>query len=339
MEREVRKSGSIIMKMEVTKKLAQIAYIKRIINARESAIFLVFLVFCVVLGIISPNFLSMRNITNVVRQFSMITIVAVGMTFVIITGGIDLSVGGIVAFSGVSTAWLLVAQQFPIGLAIIMGLILGLLAGYTNALLIVKVKLPPFIATLGMMQVSRGLVLALTKGYPIQPFPAGFLFIGQGTIGIIPVPILIMICVVITAHIFLSKTTTGRYIYYVGSNPTAAKLSGINVNRILSLVYVLAGCMSGLAAVILVARLSSAQSSIALGWELDAIAAVVIGGASLAGGEGSILGTLIGAAMMGVIRNALILLHVSVYWQSVVIGLVIIAAVTIDRIRQSQQSE
>jgi ribose transport system permease protein len=313
--------------------------LKRLFRARESAILVVFVLFCVFLGIVAPNFFTVRNITNVVRQFSMITIVAVGMTFVIITGGIDLSVGGIVAFAGVSAAWLLVKWHLPILPSILIGMFLGFTVGALNALLIVQIQLPPFIATLGMMQVSRGLVLVLTKGYPIQPFPPAFLSIGQGTLGFIPVPILIMIGVVLIAHIFLSKTTIGRYIYYVGSNPTAAKLSGINVRRILSLVYILAGLASGLAAVILIARLASAQSSMAVGWELDAIAAVVIGGASLSGGEGSIVGTLIGAALMGVIRNALILLHVSVYWQDVVIGLVIIVAVTIDRIRQHGRNE
>jgi ribose/xylose/arabinose/galactoside ABC-type transport system permease subunit len=310
---------------------------QRIFKARESMILVVFILFCALLGIVAPNFLTVRNITNVVRQFSMITIVAVGMTFVIITGGIDLSVGGIVAFVGVSTAWLMVAEHLPIWVAISAGILMGVLVGFVNGILIVKIGLPPFIATLGMMQVSRGLVLALTKGYPIQPFPQRFLDIGQGALWFIPTPILIMLAVVVVAHVFLSKTTVGRYIYYVGSNPVAANLSGINVKRILFTVYVLAGLASGIAAVILVARLSSAQSSMALGWELDAIAAVVIGGASLSGGEGSIPGTLIGAAMMGVIRNALILLHVSVYWQNVVIGLVIIAAVTFDRLRQQRQ--
>jgi ribose transport system permease protein len=313
--------------------------LKRLFRAHESAILVVFVLFCVFLGIVAPNFFTLRNITNVVRQFSMITIVAVGMTFVIITGGIDLSVGGIVAFAGVCTAWLLVKWHLPIVPSILVGLLLGLAVGVLNALLIVQIQLPPFIATLGMMQVSRGLVLVLTKGYPIQPFPPSFLGIGQGTLGIVPIPILIMIGVVLVAHVFLSKTTMGRYIYYVGSNPTAAKLSGINVRRVLSLVYILAGLAGGLAAVILIARLASAQSSMAMGWELDAIAAVVIGGASLSGGEGSIVGTLIGAALMGVIRNALILLHVSVYWQDVVIGLVIIVAVTIDRIRQHGRNE
>ncbi len=312
-------------------------FLRTILDSQESMLLIILVLFCVVLSIIAPNFLTTRNISNVVRQFSMITIVAVGMTFVIITGRIDLSVGGIVAFVGVSTAWLIVGAGIPIPLAVFLGLLIGSLIGYLNALLIVRVNLPFFIATLGMMQVSRGIVLALTKGYPIRPFPDEFLVIGHGELGMVPIPIIVMIVVVIIAHIFLSKTTTGRYIYYVGSNPEAAELSGIKVQRILSLPYIFTGLTSAIASIILIARLSSAQSNIGEGWELDAIAAVVIGGASLSGGEGSIIGTLIGAALMGVIRNALILLHVSAYWQTVVIGCVIIAAVTVDQIRQKQK--
>lgn len=312
-------------------------YFRSLFDAQESMIFVIFVLFCLVLSIVAPNFLTARNISNVVRQFSMITIVAVGMTFVIITGGIDLSVGGIVAFVGVSVAWLIVKVQMPIWLAILLGIAMGSFLGYINSLLIVRVNLPPFIATLGMMQVSRGLVLALTKGYPIRPFPEKFLQFGHGEIGVIPVPIVIMLIVILLAHLFLSKTSMGRYIYYVGSNREAAELSGIKVKKVLTLAYVLAGFTSSIAAIILTARLSSAQSNMGEGWELDAIAAVVIGGASLSGGEGSIIGTLIGAALMGVIRNSLILLHVSAYWQTVVIGCVIIAAVTVDQMRQKRK--
>lgn len=309
------------------------SFIKMTFNFQESAILLVFIIFCVILAIVSPRFLAPQNISNVIRQFSMIAIVAVGMTFVIISGGIDLSVGGIVAFVGVSTAWMIVNMGLPIWVAIIVALILGSLLGLVNAILVVKVGLPPFIATLGTMQISRGLVLALTKGYPIRPLPENFLRIGHGKIGVIPIPIIIMVVVVLIAHIYLSRTTNGRYVYYTGSNLEAAVLSGIKTKRVLSSVYVITGLLCAVAAVVLTARLSSAQSNMAEGWELDAIAAVVIGGASLSGGVGSVIGTLIGAAIMGVIRNAMVLLHVSVYWQTVVIGCVILAAVTIDKIR------
>jgi ribose transport system permease protein len=310
--------------------------IKRLFSFREAGILFVLVALCVILSIIAPRFLTLRNVTNVVRQFSVIAIMSVGMTYVIITAGIDLSVGSIIALSGCMTAWFLV-EGYPIWLSVLIGLALGMLTGIVNGLLIVKVRLAPFIATLGTMGIARGLVLALTMGYPIQPFPEAFEVIGRGYLGPIPIPVVIMAVVVIAGHIFLSRTTIGRYIYYVGSNPTAARLSGLNVGRILILVYTVAGLLSGLAAVVLVSRLTSAQSNMGTGWELDAIAAVVIGGTSLAGGEGSVLGSLIGAALMGVIKNALILLGVNVYWQSVVIGIVIVLAVALDAWRQSRR--
>jgi ribose transport system permease protein len=310
--------------------------IKRLFSFREAGILFVLIALCVILSIVAPRFLTLRNVTNVVRQFSVIAIMSVGMTYVIITAGIDLSVGSIIALSGCMTAWFLV-EGYPIWLSVLIGLALGALTGIVNGLLIVKVRLAPFIATLGTMGIARGVVLALTMGYPIQPFPEAFEVIGRGYLGPIPIPVVIMTVVVIAGHIFLSRTTIGRYIYYVGSNPTAARLSGLNVGRILILVYTLAGFLSGLAAVVLVSRLTSAQSNMGTGWELDAIAAVVIGGTSLAGGEGSVLGSLIGAALMGVIKNALILLGVNVYWQSVVIGIVIVLAVALDAWRQSRR--
>jgi len=310
--------------------------LKRLFSFREAGILFVLIVLCVILSIVAPRFLTLRNVTNVVRQFSVIAIMSVGMTYVIITAGIDLSVGSIIALSGCMTAWFLV-EGYPIWLSVLIGLALGALTGIVNGLLIVKVRLAPFIATLGTMGIARGLVLALTMGYPIQPFPEAFEVIGRGYLGPIPIPVVIMTVVVIAGHIFLSRTTIGRYIYYVGSNPTAARLSGLNVGRILILVYTVAGLLSGLAAVVLVSRLTSAQSNMGTGWELDAIAAVVIGGTSLAGGEGSVLGSLIGAALMGVIKNALILLGVNVYWQSVVIGIVIVLAVALDAWRQSRR--
>ena len=310
--------------------------LKRLFSFREAGILFVLIALCVILSIVAPRFLTLRNVTNVVRQFSVIAIMSVGMTYVIITAGIDLSVGSIIALSGCMTAWFLV-EGYPIWLSVLIGLALGALTGIVNGLLIVKVRLAPFIATLGTMGIARGLVLALTMGYPIQPFPEAFEVIGRGYLGPIPIPVVIMTVVVIVGHIFLSRTTIGRYIYYVGSNPTAARLSGLNVGRILILVYTVAGLLSGLAAVVLVSRLTSAQSNMGTGWELDAIAAVVIGGTSLAGGEGSVLGSLIGAALMGVIKNALILLGVNVYWQSVVIGIVIVLAVALDAWRQSRR--
>jgi ribose transport system permease protein len=310
--------------------------IRALFSFREAGILLVLLALCAILSLIAPRFLTVKNLQNVARQFSVIAIMSVGMTYVIITAGIDLSVGSVIALSGCMTAWYLV-DGYPIWLSVLIGLSLGALTGLVNGLLIVKINLAPFIATLGTMGIARGVVLALTMGYPIQPFPEEFQFFGRGSLGPIPIPVVIMTIIIILGHIFLTRTTTGRYIYYVGSNPTAARLSGLKVGRILILVYTLAGLLAGVSAVVLISRLTSAQSNMGMGWELDAIAAVVIGGTSLAGGEGSVLGSLIGAALMGVIKNALILLGVNVYWQSVVIGIVIVLAVGLDAWRQSRR--
>ena len=310
--------------------------LNRILRSREIGIFLVLFVICVFLAIAAPRFLMLSNITNVARQMAVIAIISVGMTYVIITGGIDLSVGSTVAFTGCITALMLV-EGYSIPLCIFAGLLLGTLVGFVNGFLIVYIKLAPFIATLGTMGIARGLVLALTKGYPIQPFPKSFELIGRGYVGICPVPVLITIIIIIIGHILLSKTKIGRYIYYIGSNEKAARLSGLNVNGTLLFVYTIAGFFCGLASIVLISRLTSAQSNMGSGFELDAIAAVVIGGTSLSGGEGSVLGSLIGAALMGIIKNALILLGVNVYWQSVVIGLVIVLAVSIDSFRKNNK--
>jgi len=309
-------------------------WLSKIFRMREIGIFVVLVIICIFLAITAPRFLKISNITNVARQMAVIAIISVGMTYVIVTGGIDLSVGSTVAFTGCITALLLV-EGYPIAFCIFIGLLLGTLVGLVNGLLIVYVKLAPFIATLGTMGIARGLVLALTRGYPIQPFPKEFEMIGRGYLGILPIPVLIMIAIVVLGHILLSKTKIGRYIYYIGSNETAARLSGLNVNAILIFVYTAAGFLSGLASIVLISRLTSAQSNMGSGYELDAIAAVVIGGTSLSGGEGTVLGSLIGAALMGIIKNALILIGVNVYWQSVVIGLVIVFAVSVDAFRKN----
>ncbi|MCJ7825953.1 MAG: ABC transporter permease, partial [Anaerolineales bacterium] len=311
--------------------------VQSIIAFKEAGILVIFFLLCIALSISSPYFLTLSNLTNVVRQFSMIAIISVGMTMVIITGGIDLSVGSIVGLAGCVAGWMLV-DGYTIWFSIFVGLLVGILVGFVNGSLVVWVGLPQFIATLGTMGIARGLALVITRGYPLQPFPDEFLWIAQGFIGPIPVPVVIMIVVLVAGHIFLSKTTSGRYMYCIGSNSVAARLSGINVNKTLLMAYTITGFVSAISAIILISRLSSAQADNGTGWELDVIAATVIGGTSLAGGVGSVFGTLIGAAMMGVIRNALILLRVSVYWQTVVIGLVILVAVSLDVLRQRSRA-
>jgi ribose transport system permease protein len=283
----------------------------------------------VVLWALSPHFLTVANLLNIAEQATIIAIIAVGMTFVIITAGIDLSVGSVLAFSGVVMASAL-HQGLPLPLGLVAGLGTGLLCGLVNGLLITIGRLPPFIATLGMMSVARGTALMFTEGRPISGFSESFRSLATGEVLHVPTPVIIMIAVYVIAHFVLKRTKLGRYTYAIGGNEEAALLSGISVRSYKTIVYGLAGMLSGLAAILLTARLNSAQPIAGMMYELDAIAATVIGGTSLMGGEGTVVGTLIGALIMAVLRNGLNLLGVSSFIQQVVIGSVIILAVLID---------
>jgi ribose transport system permease protein len=282
-----------------------------------------------VLWALTPHFLTISNLLNIAEQATIIAIIAVGMTFVIITGGIDLSVGSVLAFAGVVMASVL-HSGVPLPLALIVGLGAGLLCGLVNGLLITVGRLPPFIATLGMMSVARGAALMFTEGRPISGFSESFRSLATGEVLRIPAPVIIMIGVYVIAHFVLGRTKLGRYTYAIGGNEEAALLSGINVKLYKTMVYGIAGLLSGLAAILLTARLNSAQPIAGMSYELDAIAATVIGGTSLLGGEGTVVGTLIGALIMAVLRNGLNLLGVSSFIQQIVIGTVIIVAVLID---------
>jgi ribose transport system permease protein len=284
---------------------------------------------CVVLWALTPHFLTVSNLLNVVEQAAIIAIVAVGMTFVIITGGIDLSVGSVLAFAGVVMASVLHAEA-PVPLALAAALGTGLFCGLVNGALITVGRLPPFIATLGMMSVARGTALMFTEGRPVSGFSGGFRSLATGEVLGLPVSVVIMVGVYAVAHFVLTRTKLGRYTYAIGGNEEAALLSGVNVKFYKAAVYGISGALSGLAAVILTARLNSAQPIAGMMYELDAIAATVIGGTSLLGGEGTVVGTLIGALIMAVLRNGLNLLGVSSFIQQIVIGSVIIAAVLID---------
>jgi len=290
----------------------------------------------IVLWIMTPYFLTVSNLLNVAQQTSINAIIAVGMTFVIITAGIDLSVGSLVAFSGVVLASVLQAGV-PLPIAILVGLGVGLSCGMINGLLITHGRLPPFISTLGMMSVARGAALLYTQGRPVSGFSENFRYLATGEIFHIPAPVIIMGVVYIIAHFVLNRTKLGRYAYAIGGNEEAAILSGINVKLYKTMVYALCGMLSGLAALILTARLNSAQPIAGNMYELDAIAATVIGGTSLMGGEGTVLGTLIGALIMGVLRNGLNLLGVSSFIQQIVIGSVIIIAVLMDMALKKQR--
>ena len=282
-----------------------------------------------VLWALTPHFLTVSNLLNVAEQAAIIAIVAVGMTFVIITGGIDLSVGSVLAFAGVVMASVLHADV-PVPLALAAALGTGLFCGLVNGALITVGRLPPFIATLGMMSVARGTALMFTEGRPVSGFEGGFRSLATGEVLGLPASVVIMAGVYVLAHLVLTRTKLGRYTYAIGGNEEAALLSGVNVKFYKTAVYGISGMLSGLAAVILTARLNSAQPIAGMMYELDAIAATVIGGTSLLGGEGTVLGTLIGALIMAVLRNGLNILGVSSFVQQVVIGSVIIVAVLID---------
>ena len=278
---------------------------------------------------LSPHFLTVSNLLNVLEQTSINAIVAVGMTFVIVSGGIDLSVGSVLALAGVVLASALSAGV-PLPAAIVLALVVGAACGVANGLLVSFGRLPPFIVTLGMMSVARGAALMWAEGRPISGFSESFRAIATDRVLIVPAPVLITAVVYLGAHFVLARTVFGRATYAIGGNEEAARLSGVAVGFHKTLIYGVSGLMSGAAAVLLTARLNSAQPTAGTMYELDAIAATVIGGTSLLGGEGTLAGALIGALIMGVLRNGLNLLNVSSFFQQVVIGLVIIGAVLVD---------
>ncbi|HEY5551799.1 MAG TPA: ribose ABC transporter permease [Opitutaceae bacterium] len=298
-------------------------------NARQFGTLAVFVVLCGVITILTPHFFTVSNLLNVAQQTVINAIIAVGLTYVIISAGIDLSVGSILAFSGVVMAHALGAGV-PVPIAIAIGIAVGAGCGIVNGLLIAYGRLPPFIATLGMMSVARGAALLVTDGRPVSGFAESFRWLATGEVAGIPAPVVIMAVVYAIAHFVLRRTKFGRYTYAIGGNEEAALLSGVPVRLYKVGIYAVGGGLAGLASVVLTARLNSAQPIAGLSYELDAIAATVIGGTSLMGGRGSVIGTLIGALIMGVLRNGLNLLGVSSFIQQVVIGAVIIAAVLLD---------
>ena len=276
------------------------------------------------------TFLNWSNLSQVIRALSFIAIMAVGQSPVIISGGIDLAVGSLLGLSGVVTAVLL-TMGVNITITVFAGLAVGLASGLINGVIITKAKLPPFIVTLGSMSMVRGLAFAITGGETIRSLPPEFLTIGQGSILEIPIPILMMATVAVVVGFLLKASTWGRYVYAIGGNEQAAVYSGVNVDKIKLLVYGLSGLCAGIAGVLFTSRFGVGQSTAGLGYELDVIAAAVIGGISLSGGRGTILGAIIGSLLMGILRNGLVLLNVSPYWQQFAIGAVIILAVILDR--------
>ena len=276
----------------------------------------------------------MRNMLNILRQVSIIGIVSVGMTFVLLTGGIDLSVGGLLAVTGVTVSSLIVTFNVNPLIAMPIGILVSVALGLVSGTVIQKLELPPMIVTLGMMTIARGLAFIITGGLPVFGLPAEFVAIGQGHIGVIPIPVLFMLFFFVVGAFVLGQTRWGRYFYAMGGNSEAARLAGINVARLKIITYGISGLLCGIAGVILMFRINSGQPTAGTGIEMDVITATVLGGVSLSGGEGRIFWVLIGCIIIGVLSNGLIILNVGEYYQMVVKGLVLILAVALDKIGQ-----
>jgi ribose/xylose/arabinose/galactoside ABC-type transport system permease subunit len=296
----------------------------------QYGIAIAFALICVLLALLHPAFLTLSNLRVIFTQVSINALLAFGVTFVIITGGIDLSLGSVLAVAGITAAIFAHPDSYPLMVPLAAGIGTGLLLGAFNGLVITKSKVPPFIVTLGTMTIARGLALILSNGRPISNLSDSFNFLGGGTLGGIPFPIIILVVTFLLCAVLLSKTTWGRYMYAVGGNELAAKASGINVNKVKMLVYTLCGGLAGLAGILLTSRITTGQPNAGMGFELDAIAAAIIGGTSTSGGTGTIVGTLLGALLIGVISNGLDLMNVSSYYQLVIKGLIIVGAVVLD---------
>jgi ribose transport system permease protein len=308
---------------------------------------LALLTLCVVLSVLTDNFFTADNGLNVLRQVAVNTCIATGMTLIVLTAGIDLSVGSVLALCGAVAAGLFkngiafpsadLFVGFTILGALLAGLLLGALLGWFNGFAITKFGVPPFVATLAMLTIARGFTMLYTKGHPISNLGKEFAYIGNGSFIGIPVPVWIAALVVVLALFITQKTKLGRYIYAIGGNEQAARLSGINIKKVKLTVYAIAGSLAALGGIIVTGRLDSAQPNAGISYELDAIAAVVIGGTSLSGGKGSVWGTVMGAIIIGVLNNGLVLLNVSPFWQQVVKGSVILLAVIIDKAGEKRE--
>jgi inositol transport system permease protein len=292
-------------------------------------------------GLENSRFLSMRNVANILTEVSIYGIIAVGMTFVILTAGVDLAVGSLLAFAGMSGAYVMkaIGADYPLSwlVALATATAVGSLVGFLQGKAVTFFSIPPFIVTLGGLTIWRGATLILNDGSPISGFDASYRWWGTGSIAGVPVPIVLFGAIAAAGFVTQRYTRYGRYVYAVGGNPEAARLNGLDVAAIITSVYLIVGALSGLAGFLLSARLGAAEAVGGIGYELRVIASVVIGGTSLAGGRGGVGGTIIGALLIGVLTNGLVIMHVSSYWQQVVIGLIIVAAVAFDMYAKSHR--
>ena len=305
--------------------------LRRILHSPLALPLIGLIVVSILMGFASENFFSVSNIMNVLRQVSIVGILAVGMTFVILTGGIDLSVGAVMALSGTLAAGLMVNMAMPGWVGLLAGLGVGVGLGLFNGAMVACGRMPAIIVTLATMGIARGLGLLYSGGYPISGIPSWISWFGIGRIGIVPVPVIAMVVIYALAWVLLQRTAFGRHVYAIGGNELAAKLSGVKTQFIKLTVYGISGLTSAFAALILTGRLMSGQPNAGVGFELDAIAAVVLGGTAIAGGRGLILGTLIGAVLLGILNNGLNLMGINPYLQDVIKGLIILLAIYIGR--------
>jgi len=296
-----------------------------------------FVVLCAILSAASPYFLTTQNLLNVALQAAVVAIMGFGLTFVILTRGIDLSVGSVLALSGAVMATVTAGRGPLIG--ILIGLLAATLLGTVNGLFVTVAKVAPFITTLAMLAIARGLTYVYTQGAPVGVHATAFTFWGQGTIATVPVPVMVMLVIFILSLSILTQTRFGRYVYAIGSNPEVSRLSGIPINRYVVAVYAISGLLAGVGGLILTGRLASADPNSATGSELDVIAAVVIGGTSLFGGRGGVFGTLVGALIISVVANGLVLLNVNPFWTQAVKGAIILMAVLADSIKRKSWYE
>lgn len=309
---------------------------KDLLSQPATFTFIAFVVICIFMGIISDTFFELGNINNILRQISVNAIISIGMTMVILTGGIDLSVGPVMALSSTFMAGAMLSGVNPV-ISVMLGLLTGVLFGLVNGVLISYGKQPAFIVTLAMMEIARGISLLYTGGYPLSGLPKSFGFIGKGSILGIQTPVLLMIILYIIAYFVLNKFVFGRYVYSIGGNEEASRLSGIKVKKYKLMVYVFSGLTAAASSLILTSRLMSGQPNAGVGFELDSIAAVVLGGTDMSGGRGHIFGTLLGALMLGVLNNGLNLIGVSPYMQRVVKGAIIIVAIFLSSKRETSK--
>lgn len=307
---------------------------RKIVSYNEFGVLMTLIGVCILIGLLNNVFFTTYNAINVLRQISVMGIIAVGQAFVIISGGIDLSVGSFLSFGGVFAAFLCSIGMNP-WLALIITLAAGFLLGSVTGLIVVKIRINPFITTLAMLNIVKGFAYLITRGMPIN-FENEISFLGE-EVGGFPVQVILLFVIVIIGHILLTKTVFGRNVFAVGGNEKAAKLSGIRVDLVKLLVYSMIGMLAAFTGVITAANLRTADTGAGLGYELDVIAATVIGGASLSGGKGSVIGVLIGSAILGVLRNGFVLLLIPAYWQMISIGVVILIACTFDQLKSRKK--